>query len=291
MLTGEMMAPSSPTVARWELALRIRNRRLELGIDVRTITEKLKFSRNYWSTVENDKAVLSETKMMDLLELFQFSAEERRELLALRDATKRRAWWTRQPGLDENVARLYGLEFGAEQVRTYEELIVTGLLQTEEYARTLVKADPSVSSVAVEQRVEIRLRRQERLTSGDPLRLNAVMSEAALMQQIGGPGVLRPQLLHLASMVENNPQSIEVRIIPFTATPGGVIGSSTIYLLDFASRHLPTVVWREAMAAHGIIEDPALVRHLAMAFDQALESCLSREKSLDLIRRSAEALD
>jgi hypothetical protein len=154
----------------------------------------------------------------------------------------------------------------------------------------LIRQDPVVSPVGVDQRVETRLRRQERLVDDDPLRLTAVMSQAALLQQIGGPAVLRRQLRHLAGRIEEHPQSIEVRIVPFSATPGGVIGSSTMYLLDFASRHLPTVAWQEAMVPIGISEDPAVVRHLSLSFNQALEVCLSREASLDLIRQSAEAL-
>jgi hypothetical protein len=44
------------------------------------------------------------------------------------------------------------------------------------------------------------------------------------------------------------------------------------------------------MVPIGISEDPAVVRHLSLSFNQALEVCLSREASLDLIRQSAEAL-
>jgi hypothetical protein len=142
----------------------------------------------------------------------------------------------------------------------------------------------------VDHLLETRLLRQERLQGDDPLRLTAIMSEAALLQQIGGPGVLQRQLLHLAKKIEESPENIEVRVLPFATTPGGVIGSSTMYLLDFASPHLPTIAWREAMTSMGIAEDTATVRVLNVSYVQALESCLTREDSLDLIRRTADSL-
>src|SRR5262245_31910222 len=59
--------PVSPTVAAWELALRLRRRRVQLGVEVRTITQRLGFSRNYWSAVENERKILSEENLVKLL--------------------------------------------------------------------------------------------------------------------------------------------------------------------------------------------------------------------------------
>jgi transcriptional regulator with XRE-family HTH domain len=282
---------SSPTVARWELARRIRDRRRQLGIDVKTVAGQLDFSRNYWSAVENDRTILSEDKLRALTAVLDFDAGEVGELLDLRDAAKERGWWDdAELALDETMKRFYGLEDGARRIRTYENLLITGLLQTEEYARVIVSSDPGVSDVGVDRLVEVRMRRQDRLTSSGAVALTAIMSQAALLQQIGGPGVLYRQLVSLVRISEARPDGIEIRVIPFTMTPGGLIGSSTLYFLEFASSHLTTVAWQESMLPIGIIEDPNLFRNLSLSYEQALEASLSRGESLELIQRCAQEL-
>jgi hypothetical protein len=171
-----------------------------------------------------------------------------------------------------------------------ENLLITGLLQTEEYARVIVSSDPGVSDVGVDRLVEVRMRRQDRLTSSGAVALTAIMSQAALLQQIGGPGVLYRQLVSLVRISEARPDGIEIRVIPFTMTPGGLIGSSTLYFLEFASSHLTTVAWQESMLPIGIIEDPNLFRNLSLSYEQALEASLSRGESLELIQRCAQEL-
>ncbi|OLF12190.1 transcriptional regulator [Actinophytocola xinjiangensis] len=285
------MPPLSPTVASWELVLRLRERRQQLGIEVKEITQTLGFSRNYWSAVENDRKILSEDSLTRLADLFEFDDDEQRELHDLRTGAKQRGWWTRYSGLiDADLQRLYGLECGAEIIRTYENVLIPGLLQTPEYARALMNAGVMVRQVEIDQLVEIRMRRQERLEGDDPLRLTAVIGEASLRQQIGGPAVLRNQLDRLALHIESHPETIDVRVVPFTATTSELFGASTLHLISFAKVGLPTIAWHETVSAKGVIEDPTLVRDLSMSLVDTLERALTRDASLTLIRRCAEEL-
>src|SRR5687768_5899940 len=104
---------------------------------------------------------------------------------------------------------MFGYENGAESVRAYENLLITGLLQTEEYAHALGEGSPIFRSVDMNPRVEARLLRQQRLASDDPLNLAVVMSEGALRQQVGGPEVLRRQLRHFVETVERHAATID----------------------------------------------------------------------------------
>ena len=286
------MAPQSPTVAGWELGLRLRERRQELGVDVKTITEVLGFSRNYWSAIENDRKILAEEKLQMLLDQFEFDDDERKELLDLREAAKQRGWWARYSALfSDDMLRFFGLEHGTEGIRNYESMLIPGLLQTPDYARAVIGADLAVSQVDVEQRVEARMRRQERLTAEDPVKLTAVVSQAALLQQVGGPDVQLTQLTHLAHMIEEHPNSVKVLVVPFTSPPGGLLWSSTLYLLDFASPRLPTMASYETVSQTGIvIDDEKEVRHMSMAFAEALTCALPQQESLDLIERCKKEL-
>jgi transcriptional regulator with XRE-family HTH domain len=278
-------------VANWELALRIRERRDELGIDIKTITERLGFSRNYWSAVENERKLLSVESLGNLFDLFEFDEQERRELIDLRNLAKERGWWTRYSRLfDGQLQRLFGLEAGAESIRGYENLLIPGLLQTADYARALMTPDVTVRKVEVDQRVQVRLRRQERLRGDNPLSLSIVISEAALLQQIGGPAVLRDQLEHLARNMEENADTISLRIIPFTATSCGLFGASTVHLINFENPMLPTLIWQETVTTWGIIDDANQVRDITSAYDEALKRALSAQDTLKKIRRRIKEL-
>jgi hypothetical protein len=153
-----------------------------------------------------------------------------------------------------------------------------------------MSADIAVRQVEVDQRVDVRMRRRDRLTSDDPLHLTAVISQAALLQQIGGPAVLKEQLKHLASMIEKHPDNLGVLVIPFTATACGLFGGATFHLIDFASPRLPTLAWQETVTAAGIIDDPLKVRDLSLTYGEALRRTLNAQDSLRLIRRSAKEL-
>ncbi|WP_194816600.1 helix-turn-helix transcriptional regulator [Nocardia sp. XZ_19_385] len=278
------MAPVSPTVARWELVLRLRELREQRGFDSATFAKRVGFTAANWSHVEKGRRVLTVNTIGPVLELLEVDAEERAELLALLEASKQRGWWTKSSALlGPELQRLYGMEFGAQSIRSYDSLIVPGLLQTEDYARALISADVMIRPVQVEQLVGIRMRRQERLFGPGPVELTAVIGEAALRQQTGGPQVLRGQLSHLSDLLEKH-DHIEVRVIPFTATAGAILGGSSFHLIDFAGQQLPTFGWAESAVFGGAVEDPDMVRDLGFAYVRALGQSLSRDGSLALIR-------
>lgn len=287
-----MPPPTSPVVAAWELALRLRERRDHLNVDVKTITSRLGFSRNYWSAVENERKILSEESLAKLLTLLEFDDSERQELLDLRNMAKERGWWTKYSSfLGSEIQRMFGLELGAQGVREYESLIIPGLLQTADYARAIMTPAVVVRQVEVDQRVDVRLKRQQRLTGENPLHVTAIICEAALLQQIGGPATLRGQLDHLADLIEGHPKRIRVRIIPFTARACGLFGASTVHMIDFENPILPTVAWQETVTTYDIIDDPIRIRDLTLTYSDAFGQALNEQQSLEMIRHYARELD
>ncbi|MFF7938836.1 helix-turn-helix domain-containing protein [Nocardia gamkensis] len=286
------MAPLSPTVARWELMLRIKRRRTEFDVSASVIAKELGFTLSYWSKVEKER-VLAEDKLRNLMSLLEFDPAEREEMLRLRDIAKQRGWWSEYAGLlSDEVIRLYGLEHGARSVRTYESVLIPGLLQTREYARALFTNDLArVRRVEIDRWVEVRMRRQERLTGPDPLSLVAVIGEAAVAQRTGGVDVLRGQLRHLASLIERYPETVDLRIIPFDAPGGVLLGGATFHVLGFESALLPDIAWSETLVQVGLIEDAEPVLHLNTMFDSALaQHAMSRTDSLALIEAKAGGL-
>ncbi len=286
------MAPLSPTVASWELTIRLRQRREQLGIGVGAITDLLGFSRNYWSAVENNRTLLSPEKLRVLVDAFELEQEEKDELLALREAARQRGWWARYSALfSPELMRYYGLEHGATAIQSYEPALVPGLLQTEAYMRALIGTSPLFLRLTeVDQRVEIRLRRQERLNGDNSIRLSAVVGEAVLRQQVGGRDILRGQLQHLIRTAETHADTVEIRVLPFTSPGCNILGASPFHLLTFASPRLPMLAWQESVLSAGIVEDENHVRDASLAQTEALQFCLSREDSLDLVAQYAKEL-
>ncbi|MGH3921677.1 MAG: DUF5753 domain-containing protein [Pseudonocardiaceae bacterium] len=121
-------------------------------------------------------------------------------------------------------------EAEARSVSNYELLVVPELLQTEAYARAVITSGlPMVSEHEVEQHVQARIERQRLFTKPDPLKLSAIVDEAALHRQVGGPGVMRAQLVHL--MKAAHEPHVTFHVIPYsTGAHPGMSGS--FVLLD-----------------------------------------------------------
>ncbi|NEW27324.1 helix-turn-helix domain-containing protein [Nocardia cyriacigeorgica] len=279
------MAPVSPTVARWELVLRLRELREQRGYDSAGFAKLVGFTPANWSHVEKGRRVLTTNTIGPVLDQLEVEPEERAELLELLRASKQRGWWAKSSALiGSELQRLYGMEYGAQSIRSYDSSVVPGLLQTEAYARALISADVMIRPVQVEQLVAIRMQRQRRLRGQDPVELTAVVGEGTLRQQTGGPDVLAAQLRHLVDLMTEL-GNVEVRVIPFTASAGAVLGGSSFHLIDFTSERLPTFGWAESAVFGGAVDDPEQVRDLSFAFVRALEQSLSRDDSLSLLRR------
>ncbi|WBB97004.1 Scr1 family TA system antitoxin-like transcriptional regulator [Solwaraspora sp. WMMA2080] len=104
----------------------------------------------------------------------------------------RRGWWQDYAKLFPNeFLRFLGYEAGASQLRSFRSEAIHGLLQTEEYARAAIRGGSTTIRLAeVERWVDVRMARQVRLAASDPIRINTVISEGALRQQVGGPAVM-----------------------------------------------------------------------------------------------------
>lgn len=288
--TGHV-APASPTVAIWELGLRLRERREHTGLTATAAAKQAGCTQGYLSDVERGKTKIAPEKLDALLAAYEFDKAEADELRELRDEANRRAWWSEYSGIfGADMLRFFGYEHGAEWVGSCESLLIPGLLQTESYARALFGGNPDVRVTEVEPLLEARLRRQRRLTDDDPLRLAAVVNEGALRQQVGGPKVLADQLRHLAAMIEQHPQTVEFRVIPFAAGRYRALGASTFHVLRFSSARLPTLVWQDSVASSDLFDRPSQVREYAFAYSEADDLALSRQDSLAAIRQAVKEL-
>lgn len=286
------MPLSSPTVAAWELGLRLREAREEVGLSGIAAAKSLGISQNFLSDVEHGKRKLTETKLTETCSLYAVRDDEAQELRVLREQADQRAWWTKYTGLfPAELLRYFGYEHGAESIRTHESLLIPGLLQTEAYARAIIAGDsPNVRASDTNQRIQARQLRQRRLSDDEPLKLTALISEGALKQQVGGREVLADQLRHLISLIEEHPDTLEVLVVPFTADAHGALGAPTFHLLSFPSPRLPGLGFQETITHASLVENPVRVNQYNATYEKAMEQTADRKGSLDLIRRELRAL-
>lgn len=234
---------TSSMVQAWELGLRLRERREQLGLTATVVGKTTDIGGTNLSAIESGKRRLTAAKLTDLARVYELSADELAELEPIRARAEQREWYHDYSTLhSEEFLRFLGLEAGAASERNYQSDLIPGLLQTADYARALTKGgSPYIRPVDVGPRVESRLTRQARLGGATPLRLSVVINQAALLQEVDGRAVMAHQLEHLAAVIDDQHDHVEVRIMPFAAGAHSLTGYP-MTILSFDSPRLPDLL-------------------------------------------------
>ncbi|GAB3961522.1 helix-turn-helix transcriptional regulator [Actinoallomurus acanthiterrae] len=170
----------------------------------------------------------------------------------------------------------------ASSIKAYQNFLVPGLLQTEEYMRAVVSAGqrPDV----VDQLVATRMARQEILRRDDPPWLVALLDESVIHRIVGGRDVMRRQLEYLLMAICQ--PNISLRIVPASAP---VYPSGSFNLLGFHED--PALAYLESAGGHGqIIEPGRHVSAIEVLFDQIGAVALPVVDSEKLVRAVLEAM-
>ena len=249
MTTGRDTPGSAggPTVLRMLLGAHLRRLREAQGVSREDAGWEIRASESKISRMELGRVSFKERDVDDLLTLYGLvDAEERDRLLTLARQANTPGWWHRYGDVLPSWFQSYlGLEAAASLIRTYEVQFVPGLLQTANYARTVVQLGyPDSTDEEIERRVHMRLQRQERLSKKDGPKLWAVIDEAALRRPIGGPAIMREQLKHLLDVATL--PNITLQVMPFRfgmhAAEGGAFT-----ILRFPESDLSDVVYVEQL--------------------------------------------
>jgi transcriptional regulator with XRE-family HTH domain len=174
-------------------------------------------------------------------------------------------------------------EAQAATLRSYEPLLVPGLLQTEDYARAILAASPGGKHDDLDDQVAARIARKAVFARADAPQLWSVVDEGVLHRSIGGTKVMHDQLEHLAGVAENPQTTIQV-IPASTGAHAGLLGGFVIADLDSS----PSMVYLETAAEGQIADSPAIVAHAMLRFDALRSEALPRAASRDLIMKVAE---
>ena len=268
-------APAEGIVLRLLLGTQLRRLREAAGISPEQAGAVIRATRSKISRLETGRVGFKARDVDDLLTLYGVTDDQlRSRFLFLAKQANRPDWWTRYGDLLPDWFETYlGLESAATTIRSFEIQFVHGLFQTEDYARAVtLLGHRSASPDEIEQRVAVRLKRQDLLTRPAPPRIWLVLDEAVLRRPVGGPAVMRAQLRHLVE-VAAQPQ-VTVQVVPFArGGHAGAGGSFTI--LRFAERDLPDLVYIEQLTSAVYLEQRPDVEHYLEVADQLSGAALT----------------
>jgi transcriptional regulator with XRE-family HTH domain len=197
-----------------------------------------------------------------------------------RDRRKAKGWWDQYPALSDMVERV-ALEDIATHVRTWQQSIVPGLLQTADYARAVAVGNGQWDDPDdIEPFVESRMARQVRLTGERPLQLWAVLHEAVLRQLVGGRQVMRDQLGHLLDA--GRAANVKVQVLPYLA--GAHPGMTSAFtIVSFAEPGSIDVVHMDTTSSTLWLESEHDAAREGAVFDRLVRLSLAQHSSAALI--------
>lgn len=275
----------------------IRGRRL--ARDLRQIREarKLKgdeaaalvgWDQGKISRVENAKMRVTVGEVMELCEAYEISGERRAELIQLAREARKQGWWLPYRGvLKQGFSDYLAFEAEADQYRSYEVHLMPGLLQTEDFARAVLRTSRVLRMPEeIDRAVEARVARQKRLTSTEnPLQMWQIIEEGALRRTIGDITTMRAELDHLLEV--SRLPNVSLQVIPYrSATHVALDGPFT--LLGF--NDYPDVLYVEHFGGCQYFEKPEETADGKVVFDHLRSSALNTADSAALIRQVAKEL-
>ena len=276
-----MASNVNPTVRRRRLGQELRRLRELKGMTAEEVAERLLVSQSKISRLENGRRSISQRDVRDLCGVYE--VEDQRvvdSLMEMARDSRQQGWWHAFGDIPYSV--YIGLETDAESLRVYEPQIVTGLLQTRAYAEALVQgALPETSAADIEKRVQVRMRRQERIAAEhNPLRLWLVLDESALRRVVGNRAIMREQLEYLLDMARL--PHVTVQVLPFDA--GAHPGLNGQYaILEFADAADSSVVYLEGVTSDLYLEKAHDVQKYAVMYEHLRAQSLSVDQSRQYI--------
>ncbi|WEV25817.1 helix-turn-helix transcriptional regulator [Streptomyces sp. 71268] len=265
-----MLRESTKTTARTLPGRHLRRMRENAGLSLRALAEKLHYPHSYISRVERHEQLPSDA-LANALDGYFSTGGLFDDLLAVA-----------QDSLVSKQSRdCFPLEAKSIRIQVFSSSLVPGLLQTRDYARAAYSLGLARTDLpALEEILEFRMRRQDRLESADPPQYWAIMDEAALRRLSADRRIMVDQLQHLLDVAAR--PHVKIQILPFTEPFHPLMGGSlTLLTLENGT----TTALLESYGAGEVISAPRQVVDHLHRFDVVRAQALTPADSLDLIRR------
>jgi transcriptional regulator with XRE-family HTH domain len=268
------------------LAGALRQAREAAKISVREVSRRLGISHSVISYWENSKRVPRLEDVASYLTAVGVTGNDREAILDLGRHADAQNWLTVGiPGISQQLAGTMECERAASAITDWSPHVITGLLQTSDYARAIIGGG-SLPANEVEARVLVRMGRRDVITRSNPVRMTAFVGEAALHEMIGGPQVMADQLRFLVKLGESDTISVQI-VRSYQGWHPGLNGPFVLYDFDGA----PSIVLLEHHRTGAFVTEPDDIAGYKSAVDRINRLAMSPADSLTLITRTADELE
>jgi transcriptional regulator with XRE-family HTH domain len=286
-----MIAPASPTVRRRRLAAELRGIRESKGKSGDAVAAALKWSPSKISRYERARTGLRPRDVELLLDYYQITGARRALLLGLAEDAAQKGWWEEYgDSVSEDYQQFIGLEHEATSMAIWHVDVVTGLLQTEAYARHIIASYSRVEPITpgmIGRLVRVRMRRQQVLNR-EELQLSVVLDESVLRRRVGDDSVMYEQLQRLVH--EADRPNLTLQVLPLDAQHT-VFGESFV-IFGFGADSdamMQDVVSTEHMRSGFSLEGERETYLHRIAFQMLADASLDPAASRALILETAES--
>ncbi|MBW6438095.1 helix-turn-helix domain-containing protein [Actinoplanes hulinensis] len=274
----------SPTVRRRRLGVELRRYREAAGVTIDVVAERLGCSTSKISRIETGHTTASPPDVSAMLAIYGVDPDISGELVEISRDARKKGWW--HPFSTVLNSTYVGFEAEARSIQAYEQQVIPGLLQSEQYAMALIRSarwdDPDQE---IAQRVRVRMERQSLLIQDDPIDLWVVLDEAVVSRPVGGDAVMRDQLRHLVEAA--GLPNVTLQILPFAVGAHAAMDGA-FAILDFPSDGDPALVFAENAAGGLFLEKDDELRKFREVFGTIRAAALDPEASIEMIEKLAE---
>lgn len=288
-----MAQDDPPSVRERQLAAELRLLRRTVNLNGKDVADRLGWSTSKISRIETGKIGVSQQDLELLFDLYEVPEDKAADLRRLAATARAQGWWDAYANsLSSGYSNLVKLEASCATLQCYCAVVPHALLQTREYSRHVIQSTMQAPAPSeVDRRLDIARLRQKVLRRGDPpMRLSAVIDEAAFRRHIRTPagkidtGVTRAQFKHLAELMTW--PNISIQVLPFTAgLPPVTAGSFSI--LESSVTNAAGVVYLENKTRFFFIDDAYEVHQYGQEFQLLSSMALDPDKSREFMERAA----
>jgi transcriptional regulator with XRE-family HTH domain len=274
--------PAVPPPIRWLIGIELARHREEARMSLTKAAQVTGVSKPKISHLELGNQTQSAEDISRLLSAYGAEQRSISRLTSLATRADEANWWMPWADVVPPWFRVYvGLERLADRAYIYEPVLIHGLLQTPDYARAVAGESLLVRADHINRIVEFRAARAARLSDPDrPLRLDAVITAAALDKVVGPPEVYEAQLMHLAKLADL--AAVTIQVLPPEAGPLAVHATGGFALLDLDANS--KIGYVELLDDAVYLYDRGRLQTYEVAFNDLQRAALDPERSLALIR-------
>jgi transcriptional regulator with XRE-family HTH domain len=274
-----MATDNNPVARRWQLAAQLRAIREEAGKTADEAATELMCSVAKISRMETAGRGIQPRDVRDLCRFYGTSKAIQDELIGLAEEAQQPGWWQDFRTLSEDTTTFIGLESAAHSVRSVDALRLSGLLQNRDYTAALLEGmrfAPNRTTRWVEETIEARVKRQERVESGE-LAIHQILDESALRRLVGGYDVMVRQVERLLTEVAR--PNVTLQVIPFELGPHPGLDGAFTYL-SFPSGRIDDIVYIEQLVGNQMLDKPPVVKRYLDIFDYLVRYALSPDDTI-----------